>query len=66
MQNEGENTQKISYTSWFVYKEEEEVEEAELVGEWAGSWYINKTKLNIIIVVIISQHHNKSLYMDID
>lgn len=32
---------------------------------WVGSWYINMTELNII-VIIISHHHNKSLYMDID
>lgn len=31
----------------------------------AGVWYINMTKLSIIMIVI-SRHHNKSLYMNMD
>lgn len=63
----GKNTESISYTSFLfsfvvvvvVYNEERR----RCVG--GVSRYINMTKLNIIIV-IISHHHNKSLYMNID
>lgn len=30
---------------------------------WVGSWYLNMTKMNIVIV---SHDHFKSLYMDIE